>query len=402
MEGNAPFDPEDGLTLEEGRLVALAFNPRLRIARLRLDRAQVTALHSGVGEDPDLSLSLLRITEATSDPWIINPGLTFTIPLSGRLGAERSHAAASQRAAERRALEAEWDVSHDVRKAWAEWTAARLRVEETERLLASMETLVETASRLAETGEIQRTEASLFTVDEARRRNRLLGLQGEERAAEQRLRSHLGLAPEAPVTFLPFLEATRPVTATGDEISARNPGLARLRLEYEVAEEGLRREIRKQIPDLHLGPQYESDEGQSRVGFLGGIPIPLLNANRKAIAEARVDRELARAAFETEYELLVGRWAAATAGVRALTEQRREMEEVLVPLIDRQLQDALELLRLGEGKSLVLLESLTRAHEIKLELLEIRLRESLALAELDHLIGPQPPERPFATTEDTP
>ena len=50
---------------------------------------------------------------------------------------------------------------------------------------------------------------------------------------------------------------------------------------------------------LTLGPMYESEQGQSRIGFFGVVPLPFLNANRRGIAQARASRELARAAFET-------------------------------------------------------------------------------------------------------
>ena len=40
--------------------------------------------------------------------------------------------------------------------------------------------------------------------------------------------------------------------------------LRRLREEYEVAEHALHREIRKQYPDLTIGPLYETDQGQSQ------------------------------------------------------------------------------------------------------------------------------------------
>ena len=131
------------------------------------------------------------------------------------------------------------------------------------------------------------------------------------------------------------------------------------------------------------------------------IPLPFLNANRQAIAEARAGREIARAAFETAYESLVGRWAAASARAEALAEQRADLEQVLVPLVDRQLEDALRLARLGEGTSLVLLESLTRAQDTKLELIESRSAEALARTEIDYLIGALAPGQVNAK-EETP
>jgi outer membrane protein TolC len=53
----------------------------------------------------------------------------------------------------------------------------------------------------------------------------------------------------------------------------------------------------------------------------------------------------------------------------------------------------LQLLRLGESTSLVLLESLTRAHHTKLELIETRSAEALARAELEYLTGPPTPRQ---------
>lgn len=387
------FDPTDGLSLPEAQLVALVFNPTLRLARLRAGQAAAGAEHAGLWADPTFEFSVLRITESVPDPWVITPGLAFTLPLSGRLGVERDQAAAGQRAAEAAVLEAEWSVWRDLRTAWIEWSAARLRVDELERLAVELEGLVETTSQLAASGEIPRTEASLLRVEQLQRRSQLRRTRGEVDGLEQRLRGLLGLTPTAPVELLVAIAPAGTSGAKSEDeqrqLELRNPGLARLRLEYELSEQVLRHELRKQYPDLTLGPLYESDEGQSRIGFLGGIPLPFLNANRRAIAEARAGRELARAAVEAAHEVLVARWAAATARAGSLADQREELVRELVPLVERQVEDALELLRLGEGAgTLVLLESLTRAFQARLDLIETRAAEALARTEVAFLIGP--------------
>ncbi|MCP3918097.1 MAG: TolC family protein [bacterium] len=392
------FDPHDGLTLNEGQLVALVFQPRLRLERLRAERALASSDHAGLWVDPELSLEGLRITESVPDRWVVAAGLSFTIPLSGRLGTERDLADAELRTARSHVLESEWSVRHDVRLAWARWSAAQLRVEETERFILAMDGLVVSSMRLAEAGEVAPTEAALFRVEQAQRQSQLLRLRGELEAAEQALRAELGLAPEAPVTLVPALDVAVSAPVRGaDDLAERNPSLARLRLEYEVAEQNLELEVARQYPDLTLGPAYEDDAGQSRIGLLSALPLPLFNANRRAIAEARVDRELARAAFETAYEMLVGRWAAASAQARGLASQQEQMESVLVDLVDGQLADAMQLRELGEGTSLVLLESLKRAYETKLEFIETRLARARARAEVDYLVGPPVPEQ----TEET-
>ncbi|MEM7309948.1 MAG: TolC family protein [Planctomycetota bacterium] len=385
------FDVADGLTLDEGRLVALAFHPELRLARLRVGRAEASAEHAGRWADPTLGISALRVADDVPDPWILAPQLTLPIPISGRLGVERARAAEARKAELAVLREAEWRVWRDVRVAWSRWSALRLRAEESERLVRDLTPLAETASRLAASGELSGPEATLFALGEARHAAHARRLRGEARAAELALLAELGLAPEADVRLLPALPAAPDATA-GEELPAwaaeRNPTLARLRAEHRVAEETLRREIRAQIPDLTLGPQYESEQGQSRPGLWASIPLPLFNANRQAIAVARAERELARAAFEVGYERLAGRWSAAAARAAALAAQRADFERALQPLLDVQTTQAAELLRLGEASALVLLESLVRAHEIQQERIDARLAQTLVWAELEHLGGP--------------
>jgi CRISPR system Cascade subunit CasA len=324
---------------------------------------------------------------------VITPGLTFTIPISGRLEAEMARADAALEAELTRVAEQEWRTRVAVRRAWLNWSANRLRVEQTEELLASIEALVMSTARLAEAGEIVRTEATLFTIERASQRQALLRYRGETAEAEQGLRALLGLSPEAPLSLVPTLAVDNVnVLPTDGAIVDRNLTVARLRHEYEVAETSLLREIRKQYPDLTIGPLYESDQGQSRIGFLGAIPLPILNANKQGIAEARAERELARAAFETAYERLVGSVAATCVRLDTRREQREVIESDIVPLVDRQLTDAQNLLQLGEGGSLVLLESLSRVSQTQMALIDARLGESLAIVELAGIVGP--PSRP--------
>jgi len=155
-----------------------------------------------------------------------------------------------------------------------------------------------------------------------------------------------------------------------------------------VAELTLLREIRKQFPDLKLGPNFEDDQAQSKIGVIGAIPIPIFNSNKGGIAAARAEREGARAAYETELERAEGRLAVMRARLEGARSRRQAIDSNVVPLVDRQIDDARNLLEIGEGGSLVLLESLVRAHEAKLDLIEARLEESATQNKIRHLLGP--------------
>ena len=389
------YDPSDGITCAEAELIALVFNPELRLARLRAGVTAATAEHAGLWDDPEFSIDFLRITESVSTPWVITPGLAFTIPISGRLEVEKSRADAALRAELTRVAQNEWCVRHEVRQVWLAWSAALLRAQETSRLIESMGGLTVSITRLAEAGELPRTEAALFVIERSQRQQERTRLEGEAAVAEQRLRMLLGLSPNAPLELLPSID--RPNDAVEGREVASSLELRQLREEYEVAEHALHREIRKQYPDLTIGPLYERDQEQSRIGFLGAIPLPILNANRQGIAEATAERELARAAFETTAEQLEGSLAVARAESRMLQAEYEELASVIGPMIDRQVSDATRLVELGEGGGLVLLESLIRSYDTKLNIIDLRRDLALAAAEERFLLGPE-----WQTAESTP
>ncbi len=396
-----PYDPSDGISLAEGELIALVYNSDLRMARLRAGVALTTADNAGFWDDPKLSVDLLRITESVSDPWFVNVGLGITLPISGRLEAEKARADAAYQAQLYMIAEAEWHTRYQVRLVWLEWSAAQVMLEQQEQLIGMIGSLVDATNKLADAGELQRTEAGLFAIERVQRRYELRRLHGKVEESEQQLRSLMGLSPKAHLQLIPQVMAVGVVDDKANTPSAdNNPSLVRLSQEYEVAEQALLREIRKQYPDLTIGPVVESDEGQSRIGLGGGIPLPILNANKQGIAEAKAERELARAAYETQYERLVGTLAQAQAKAKSLTEERQIVADEMAPLVDEQVERARKLLELGEGGGLVLLESLVRAHKTKRHLMDVRLDEAKAYAELLFLSGPELAPKQYTTQQD--
>lgn len=384
-----PLDLSDGLNLAEGEVVAMVFNPDLRLARLRAGVAAATAEHAGLWEDPQFGLQVLSLTKSVSNPLVVSPGLTFTLPISGRLEAEKARSNATLAAELTRVAEQEWQTRAAVRRAWLRWSAARLKAEQTERLLASIESLVISTATLAEAGEILRTEAALFAIEEVSQRQALLRSRGEAAEAEQEVRSLLGLSPRARLNMVPTIVLGEGANdATAEAFEARSLTLSRLRGEYEAAEQKLRLEVRKQYPDLSIGPSAEFDRGDALLGLSLAVPVPILNANKQGIAEAHAERELARATIETTYEHLYGSLDAIRTRRAAIIEQREVIETVLAPMVDRQLSDAQKLLQIGEGGALVLLESLSRAAQTRMALIDARLAESLATVDLEEIIGP--------------
>ena len=176
------YNPDDGLSLAEAEILALVYNPDLRLARLRVGIAAAGVQHAEIWTDPEFSLDFLRVTESVSDPWVITPGLALTIPISGRLEAEKARADAALRLSLIEVAEQEWRTRIDLRGVWAKWSAAVLRAQELDSLLNTIEPLVESTAQLAEVGELAPTEAGLFAIEQANLLQMLIQARGEAEA----------------------------------------------------------------------------------------------------------------------------------------------------------------------------------------------------------------------------
>lgn len=381
------FNPSNGVSMHEAQIIALVYNPDLRVARLKANVAAATAKHAGLWDDPTVSFDILGVTNSVPKPWIVGSSISLTVPLSGRLKVEKSQAKAVMYAELDRVAEQEWLVSNNLEKTWLAWSALKSEIDQTQNIVSSLDSIVESSKQLAQLGEIQKTEANLFSIEQISQQVETDRLRGELLAMEQEIRGLMGLAPKAPVKLISTL-TVKSWTPSNKRLAINNPSLNRLRSEYKVAEYDLLLEIKKQYPDLVIGPQVERDQGQSSIGFLGAIPIPSLNANRGGIAKAKANRQLSQAIFETEYERYVGKLAALKARKNALNTQNTSIKKTLIPMVDQQLLDVKKLISLGEGDSLVLLESLIRAHEAKLKIIDIQLKKSQIESDIRFLLGP--------------
>ncbi len=384
------FSLADGVSPPEGEVLAMLLNPDLRLQRLRAGVALATFENAGLWDDPVFGFDGAELL-SPSGPFEYGLTIGLTIPVSGRLQVERDRAGAAYEAELREVVDREWSTRAEVRRAWARWTTACERLGVLRELVAELEHIVELTGRLRDAGEISRADLRVFTIDLAGRRADLL--HGEAAVASHRaeLLYLLGLPMDADIRIEAGLSPVE-LPDLEDDLDAvlieRNTMLAVHRAVYRTAEQTLRLEIRKQIPDLEIGGGYGSEDDDRLLLGLG-ISIPVLNANRAAIAEARATRELARAEAETTYERLSRDLAQAIIAYRQAAAARRAVETEVVSMAQEQLLELERLTELGEPDTLLLLESLTSLFDAKARVLELRLDEQVAAIRLAELLGPE-------------
>ncbi|HBS28413.1 MAG TPA: hypothetical protein DEB06_02945 [Phycisphaerales bacterium] len=407
QEGVPPgeFDADDGLSLAEGEVVALVFNPDLRLARLQARVTRAEADHAGLWADPVFGVDMERIVSgAGGEPWVVGAALGFTLPVSGRLESEKARAGAAAHSALVRIVALEWATRAALRTLWIDWSAAGLRAEATAGFVERLREMAELADRQERAGSITRVEARLLAVALAAGEAELIAARGRESERRLQILALLGLAPDVSFVMLPAVVVAPRVRDAAElraQMEVNSPELNAVRSEYAVAEESLRTEVRKQFPDITIGPGYAADQGDDRVLLGISLPVPLWNRNRQGVAVAEAEREVARAKFSSTYEHLAARLAAALKRYETGRDQRAAIEGAVVPMADEQLAEVSRIAALGRIDPLLLLGALSAQHDARLRLIEARAAESIGAVRLDELIGPAAPPPTEGQASDT-
>lgn len=304
-------------SVDDAATLALAGNRQLNAMRLKAANSSKAAKESGWWEDPEFDIDLMRIVDPSAHPFLGGASAAFTIPLSGAAAAaaRADELYAEADAADIRA--AERDVAVEARFAAIRLASLRRRAD----MLAAYDSDARivraraNVEKLHDAGEVGASDrAGIFRQKHARH-HALMETEREITEAEIAFLRLAGLRPGTKVTILfPPDEKPAAPSAKDDPLElVRHPKVAASLARLSGAEEALRAEIRRQYPDLKLGPAYANEEGLDRFGIVAGVTVPLWNRNRKGIAVAEGERDERRLAAIDTWRSLVCDAAAARA-----------------------------------------------------------------------------------------
>jgi outer membrane protein TolC len=175
--------------------------------------------------------------------------------------------------------------------------------------------------------QVQAGASSAFELLQERlglNRSKLALHDAQKLAATSRaqLAAAVGVAPGAldgvPLDFSDFASLPS-VPASGlrrRALTHRADLLAAL-ADYAAADAGLRLQVAKQYPDVHLNPGYELDQTENKVSLGMTLELPILNRNRGPIAQAVAHRKTVGTRFEAKQQAVFGEIETALAAYRA-------------------------------------------------------------------------------------
>lgn len=382
-----PAEMSATLPREHARELAKLFHPDARLARRRAGIQAARKEHAGAWDDPQLQTQLQRILQSVPHQWVTQVQVGFTLPINGRLDKERELAGRQNDEALFAAWATEQQVANGVDRAWVAWSTATLRVQELDRTCDNLQQLAELANALTETGGLSVPAARVFTLEHQQQRVRRENARAEAAAARLEVLRRVGLPPDAVVALQPDV-AVAPFEATTDarrSSLAESPRLNAQRLEHRTAEANLQLQIRKQWPDLQLGPLWQDEEGQSRPGLILNLPLPVFTGNDPAIAEARAERELTAEALRATFEQLLQELAIAEIRYAAAVQPASQFRE-LVTTAEQQIEDARSLAQAGQLDAMLMLDALLRAHDVRMQAIAAEQDASIATITINDLL----------------
>ena len=289
-------------SLDDVARVAVVGNMELNKLRLKRATSEKVARATGWWDDPEVDVDLLRIVNPTDNPIAGGVSLSLTVPLSGVKGLERKSAEAYSAADAADIIAAEHETSVAARSAAvrflsAEKTVRTLRDFDAEPRVVSA---LSAAKRLSEVGELSKTDTASARLRQHQRLHRLREAENEADDAERTLRQLIGVAPDVKLTFERTGLWTSDIVVSNmtEKMTlldyVRHPRVQAALCRLKGGEAALETEIRRQYPDLKIGPAYSREEGLDRLGLVAGVTLPLWNRNRKGIAEAEGARDEAK------------------------------------------------------------------------------------------------------------
>ena len=354
------------------------------------------AERSAVGRWPDPVLDVSLARARPGEPAIpagaeSGFGITQAIPWPG---ARSASIRAGDRGVEAFAASAEgirWDLVADARWAFARLALSRSLVAILRTAEEDTRSLRDLVARRADLGESRESDRLKTTVEWLRQRRILADAERDAQAAEATVRA---LAVEPLPRPLVIRDAPYPeiTPQNRDQLVAllvqRHPRLRAALAETE-RQRALTDEARQsRAPGLAVSLFHAGELDKSTNGVAFGVTVPLWNANRGGVARALASQSLASADAERLRVDLLAEFESRFSAFEVAAGQVGTLNTDILPAAAAGLKLARFSYEEGETSLLDLLDAQRTYRETQRELAESRLALTLAVTELQRLLGP--------------
>ena len=293
------FNEKDGLSPDEGAIMAIVVNPKLKAARDKERIAAAQLLQAGLLPNPRLSYDMAFPTggETTGTVNGFGVGLSWNISALIARGAKIDVARSDVNSVNLKIAWQEWQVAQAAKLHMLRLLVADKQLAVAKDALAGQKEnrdLIETGIHLGEKTSIQLSDA-----DSAVRKAELAVLTARQTQQKERLALNqtLGLSPDQTINLqqninIPYFENLPSRQELLDRIENRRLDLLALKAGYRSQEAKVRAAVKSQFPRISMGPSVGRDtENVDTAGFGLDIDLPFFDRNQGTIAIERATRK---------------------------------------------------------------------------------------------------------------
>lgn len=373
-------------------------NPRVVEARAAALPAQALARTPVPMPNPRLALGpilLSGVEGVRSVAWGVESALGWTLQLGGKRQMLNGLNAQAARSANVRAITVEREEYLGLRHRWIEAAIGAHAEAVRARLLEATREARDGVAEVAKARSSTAVDVVLLDLDVRRLDADQVDAEAEATAARAALAQAIGartadVAAPSMTTLPPLPAEVHPLERLRAIAIAGHPALDRLRAEYAVAEQRLRLEASRAIPDLDLAGTYERDDGRdgpSRFGLPLGIELPIFDRNQPAVAEACATRDAIRGRFEATCTRILGEIEGARAVLLRRRDRARRFDVDLEPAAREALDTGRQALIAGETDALRYIDLLRSTRDVEREQVQATREVYLAWTTLEQAVG---------------
>ena len=394
-----PFNPTDGLDMDEVAMLAVANNPQLKQARDALGIARAQSFAAGLLPDPQLGVTTDHPTNGTAGNTNgFNLNLNYDVNALLQRSSRKGAAQAEMQKVNLDLLWQEWQVVSQARLLFTQLSAQKAlmaqlqisrtlladRYQNTQKALSAGNVTLDMAS--ADLIALQNVERQINDLEIKRLKNRasLNGLLGLVSTASLQLVGE----PHAPL-----LDAAAVQKNLVERLDQR-PDMLALQAGYHSQEEKFRGAVLAQFPALNVGLTRARDtSGLYTMGFGMTLSLPIFNRNRGNIAIEKATRKQLFDAYQDRLNSAYNEVAIALENQPLLQSQlqrTRQGEQQLVIVAGRA-QAAFRAGNMAAADYVRLQTALLDKRTEAINLQEALMEQQIAL---ETLLGPDLPAQP--------
>jgi cobalt-zinc-cadmium efflux system outer membrane protein len=390
-QGTASWPPQQW---DRAQLLAVALvrNPQLAVARAHVQEALAHEITAGQMLNPDVTLQSEYGARGDPHPWLYGVALDWVLRSPGRRHLEQEIARLDTANTRFQLMDGIWMLRRELIAALSDWESARRRLTLLDRLAAAQDKLLLAERKRVQAGEDSPSES--VTVEQGRIETEQQ--QAQARAAADAAQVAAAKALGFPPDTLDIVRFVWPDWGVPPSISENESHAGRERAllsradlqaaigEYSIAEAQFKLAVKRQYPQLTVGPGFYWDHGINKFPLDVGLAVPL-NGNKGEIAEARAAREVAGKRMLAVQADIYGEIAAAERAERLARSSTDTAERRLENARHQAAQSELSL-HLGESNAMERVGAEVLAIRAELEVLEMRAQLQTARNNLEDVL----------------